>query len=87
MALTKRRKIILYGVSAGIISLITIVLIACLWSKEEKRRLNDSREKDANGNSTEACVEKCLVSKAESDFRDESEGPCDNNHETLTKTE
>ena len=45
-SLTKRQKLILAGVSAGLLSLVMIVIIACLWPKEEKRKQNISGEKE-----------------------------------------
>ena len=53
-SLTKRQKIILAGVSAGLISLVIIVIIFCLWPREEKRKQNISGEMKAGHNLSEA---------------------------------
>ena len=53
-SLTKRQKITLAGVSAGVVSLALIVLIACLWPKVEKQKQSVSEVKDTGKNSSEA---------------------------------
>ena len=99
-SLTKRQKITLTGVGAGVLSLVIIVLIVCLWPKKEKAKQSVSTVKDSGENSSDASRRnesgqagkslgaKTLVTNPPPgpDSQDKSEEPGESN-ETLTKTE